>query len=568
MDRADLRKSFLELKTQQDVADLLGIKLYKLIHLAFKLPDTEKYQTFTIPKKSGGVRSIAAPSKSLLAVQQRINEVLQATYEPKPAVKGFVQGRSIVDNARAHSGRRWVFNLDLKNFFPTIHFGRVRGLFKAIPYSLPQEVVTLLAKLCCYNGYLPQGAPTSPVISNMLCSRLDSELRKLAKNSRAYYTRYADDITFSTSLPHFPSNIAFFDTHDDIQVGDELASIIDKNGFFINESKVRMHFRTSRQEITGLTANVFPNVQRRHVRQVRAMLYAWDKFGIDAATREHREKYSSKYRRPGSPDPSFESIVEGKIEFIKMVRGNKNPVYLKYRKWFLKLAPDRIREEDKNPKSYRKTTIATEGKTDIKHLKAALRRFRKLGLYTDVEFDFHENQGDTGSSDLLPFCIHQAKRPQPNPLICVFDRDESVILKKVTTDDQSYKDWGNDVFSLAIPVPPHRTHEPQISIEMLYRDEEIKTTDTSGRRLYLSSEFDINSSRHKEISDINIKKPLKKNQSKKVIDEAVFNGESMSIALPKNQFAEYILNQEEGFNNFKLDGFEMLFDIFETISTS
>ena len=160
MDRAYLEKQFLLLKTERDLTDLLEIELYKLIRILFEVPSNKKYRSFSIKKRSGGERVISAPSTALITIQHRLHEILCAVYVPRAPTHGFVQERSIVTNAQAHSGRRWVFNLDLANFFPSIHFGRVRGVFMAAPYNLPRRVANFIAHICCLQRRLPQGAPT------------------------------------------------------------------------------------------------------------------------------------------------------------------------------------------------------------------------------------------------------------------------------------------------------------------------------------------------------------------------------------------------------------------------
>src|SRR5207302_1692057 len=142
---------------------------------------------------------ISAPTSSIKIIQKRLNQVLQAVYKPKAPVHGFARDRGIVSNADRHINKKVILNIDLEDFFPTIHFGRVKGVLKAPPYSLPNEVAQTLGNICCYKRALPQGAPTSPVVSNMVCVSLDSGLRHLAEEHACTYTRYADDITFSTT---------------------------------------------------------------------------------------------------------------------------------------------------------------------------------------------------------------------------------------------------------------------------------------------------------------------------------------------------------------------------------
>ncbi|MFM7372884.1 MAG: reverse transcriptase domain-containing protein, partial [Sphaerospermopsis kisseleviana] len=109
----------------------------------------------------------------------------------------------MVTNAKNHCNKKFVLNLDIKDFFPTITQQRIRGVMMSPPYNLPSQIATTISHICCYEGKLPQGAPTSPIISNIVCAKLDSELRLLAKQNKCFYTRYADDITFSTIVKNF-----------------------------------------------------------------------------------------------------------------------------------------------------------------------------------------------------------------------------------------------------------------------------------------------------------------------------------------------------------------------------
>jgi RNA-directed DNA polymerase len=203
-----LVKLFYALKTPEDVASLLDVRYSDLIYWIYRTPVAARYKEFTIPKKSGSSRHIASPSTNIKILQQKLHQVLKAVYNPKPSAHGFVKDRSVRTNAEKHIRRRYVFNADLQNFFPSINFGRVRGMFMGKPYHLPERVARFLAHLCCYKGVIPQGAPTSPDISNMICAQMDSQLQQLAFANRCTYTRYVDDITFSTSRREFPSTIA------------------------------------------------------------------------------------------------------------------------------------------------------------------------------------------------------------------------------------------------------------------------------------------------------------------------------------------------------------------------
>ncbi|WP_017295318.1 reverse transcriptase domain-containing protein [Geminocystis herdmanii] len=329
----ELSKKFYELKTPLDVAKLLNIPHKRLVYHLYLVDSQKRYKTFTIPKKSGGERQISTPITALKIIQQKLNQVLQAVYQVKPSVHGFVQDKNIVTNAKAHVKKRYVLNLDLENFFPSVNFGRVRGMFMAIPYHLPPDVATVLAQICCHNNQLPQGAPTSPMVTNMICAKMDSQLQRLAKDCKATYTRYADDITFSTTLKDFPPHLAYivdYGNNEKVMLGESLLNIIRENGFSVNEKKTRLQTKGNHQEVTGLTTNQFPNVDRRYVRQIRAMLHAWAKFGLESAQKEFEEKYHHSARFSGKEIPRFQDVLKGKIEFIGMVKGKDDSIYQKY----------------------------------------------------------------------------------------------------------------------------------------------------------------------------------------------------------------------------------------------
>ena len=337
----ELIKKFYSLRSGRDVARLLEIPYGDLVYYLYVISYESRYITFPIKKKLGGERIISTPATSLKLIQKKLNQVLQCVYQVKPSVHGFVKGKNIVTNAKAHVGKRYVLNFDLKDFFVSINFGRVRGMFMALPYALNPEVSTVLAQICCHNNQLPQGAPTSPIISNMLCAKLDSQFQKLAKKYRFTYTRYADDITFSTTRPNLPEEIAYIITTEKpeklekVILGKDIYSIIKENNFEVNELKVRMQNAKQHQEVTSITVNTFPNVDRNYIRQIRAMLHAWSKFGLELSESEYSREYEfkssefkSKYDTKGLA--KFKEVLRGKIEFLGMVKGKNDPIYEKY----------------------------------------------------------------------------------------------------------------------------------------------------------------------------------------------------------------------------------------------
>jgi RNA-directed DNA polymerase len=292
----ELRAAFYALETREDIAALLDIDDLQLRYHLYISDKSRRYTVFAIPKKSGGEREISAPISALKIIQRKLNQVLQSVYQPKPSAHGFVHERSIRTNAKVHARRRFVLNIDLKDFFPTINFGRVRGMFMGNPYFRNQEIATVLAQICCFNNQLPQGAPTSPVVSNMICARLDAKLQQLAKKHKCTYSRYVDDITFSTSQTQFPSSLAWLTDDGEIELGNELLEVISDNHFEINPEKVRLQTRNRRQEVTGLTVNKFPNVTRKYIDQIRGMLHAWANYGLESTQERYWQKYNCKHR--------------------------------------------------------------------------------------------------------------------------------------------------------------------------------------------------------------------------------------------------------------------------------
>lgn len=302
-----------------------------------------KYRAFLIKKRSGGDRLISEPRLAVKNLQLKALEFFEKQLESaKPCVHGFVKGRSILTNATAHCQRKasFVLNIDLENFFPSITFYRVRGALQKPPFGFSFEVATVLAHLCTHQGTLPQGAPTSPYLSNLICRSLDGELMALARRHRCIYTRYADDITFSFSTrtaEGLPNNICSFNGGIVI-IGEELRSIIEKHSFTINSKKTRMSSSSTRQEVTGLTINEFPNVSRRFVDEVRGALNAWKVHGyvaaqktweqriLDGADKPLRERAWSRQTRTATP-PSLQRYLWGKLLFIRMVRTQDDPLY-------------------------------------------------------------------------------------------------------------------------------------------------------------------------------------------------------------------------------------------------
>ncbi len=277
-------------KTLDDVARLLGFVPKGLSFVLYKIPEAKKYVSFEIPKRGGGKRLIKAPEPRLALLQRRLASLLYDCLDelkkgaPPPRrslAHGFERGRSIITNASLHKRRRYVLNLDLEDFFPSINFGRVRGFFlKDKHFALQPKVATVIAQIACHENELPQGSPCSPVVSNLIGHLLDSRLARFAKIHKCTYSRYADDITFSTSRKDFPPELALPVPKAEWQLGAELRGKIEHSGFKINDKKTWMQFRASRQVTTGLMVNEKVNIRQEYWRAARQMCQALFTSGI------------------------------------------------------------------------------------------------------------------------------------------------------------------------------------------------------------------------------------------------------------------------------------------------
>jgi RNA-directed DNA polymerase len=288
-----------------------------------------KYKVSQIPKKSGGTRTIKSPVRFLNMVQRLLSICLQACFTPMPTATGFVAGRSIVDNAKKHTNKKYVYNIDIKDFFPSISFHRIRAvLAKVPPFKLNDDIAHILANLCCDENALPQGAPTSPVLSNLICKRLDAKLWKLSQTENFIFSRYADDITISSNKNIFTEEFK-----------KKIATIIQEEGFELNDKKERLQrynvkqtdgtYLRERQEVTGIIVNEKTNVSRSYLRNLRAVLHNWKNHGYEVANAKHLHYYTREkgFQKYNGRIPAIEEVVGGKIEYLGMVRGKEDGTY-------------------------------------------------------------------------------------------------------------------------------------------------------------------------------------------------------------------------------------------------
>lgn len=308
-----------------DVAHALDLDPERFFYVVQHAQDGTYYKSFSIPKKRGGVRHISAPKRGLGLAQARLAAVLVKAYKPKPFVHGYVKGQSFLTNAKLHQRQRWVLNLDIKDFYPSITFPRVRGLFMSSAFGFNDRVATILARITTTSGGLPQGARTSPVIANMIACTLDRKLIELATRHRLTYSRYADDITLSSSRKDVPADVVkswnppFGERQLDL--GGVLSAAFQTAGFQINDAKTRLSFQYERQEVTGVVVNQKANVWRKDISRMRMILHSARKYGAAQAATVWVGKDANADR--------FWRFVAGWLSYFAQVRGRDDPVVAK-----------------------------------------------------------------------------------------------------------------------------------------------------------------------------------------------------------------------------------------------
>ena len=394
---------FKELSLEQ-----LYLQNKKSFEYALFLIRTKGYNKVLISKKNGKLRELNIPQVFVKNMQSKINTLLNILYTPPKPVHGFIQKqnndtRNIISNASKHIKKYIVINIDIENFFDTINFGRVRGLFISKPFELPEYIATRYAQLITYENKLPQGSPTSPIISNIICKKLDHNLIYIAKQYSLTYTRYADDITFSSYKKNIDTNLFL----------KEVDKIILNNGFHINPLKTRIQLSRHSQIVTGLKVNQKVNVNRKYIRQIRSMLYSWFKIGLTESSKLHFEKYNKQSKKySSSKEESFKNILLGKINFLGQVKGNNDVNYIKFRHSYYLLSDnfilthkqDEFEEFDINNvhkkevltvfnQIFNSILIFTEGETDITYIKNALIYFQKKEEFKDLNIRFVNLRG-------------------------------------------------------------------------------------------------------------------------------------------------------------------------------
>lgn len=513
-------------KSLSDLAEILHYKPAMLAYILYFKDKTKKYKVFEIPKKYGGTRTISAPDDDLKLLQKRLAKLLadcfaeinNANNWPNNFSHGFMPGKTIVTNAKDHRNQRYVFNIDLKNFFGTINFGRVRGYFISDKsFALVPKVATIIAQIACHENVLPQGSPSSPIISNLIGHILDVHLVKLAADYGCLYTRYVDDLTFSTNKRIFAKQIAKVVTGTDHEwePGDLLLKIIDKCGFEINESKTRMQYQDSRQEVTGLVVNKRLSVSKEYRYTVRAMLHSLFKTGSFDFIYKSKDATG---RLIVNKSPGRLSQLHGMFAYIQWV-DQKNELIAEQGEEAKKKSEQTGRQKlfkrflfFKEFYSPEKPVILCEGKTDNVYLVHAIRSLVgkhpqlaqkepngtiKLGirLYKYTDNSTGKILGITGGTGSLAWFMRQyaseiSKYTAPRPafpVIVLIDNDDGAkpvvdaAAELSNTKAPVCVPYFHVVSNLFVVATPLKPPQQQSSIEDFFPDT-LKATLVDGKK--------------------------------------------------------------------------------------
>lgn len=486
-----------------DLGHILGYTAKGLAYILHGVPDTAKYSEFTIKKRSGGSRVISAPIPELKRLQQHLASLLNDCMVESDANRGVVNTlshgfrpkHSIMTNAAMHRKHRYVFNLDLKDFFDTINFGRVWKFFeKNREFGLNTAMARTIAQIACHKGTLPQGSPSSPVISNLIAHILDIAMVQLAAKAKCHYSRYADDLTFSTNESEFPGLIATrIGTTTEWAIAPKVVREIVRCGFQVNPLKTRMQYKTRRQDVTGIVVNTKVNIRSEYSRDVRAKvssLITKDTFSINKTFRNDTGAWTTETK------DGTDAQLRGMLSFIDSVR-------LFERRRNEQIPPEthipriELKEMDGNLRVYRafllftqfyrpvRPLIICEGKTDNVYVRCALHSLaaahpmlaKTTGKISECLIDFfsYSKTSDRvlhlagGTGDLGNFIANYAnefsrfkKIYSRNPVIILIDNDSGSskifsVIKKVTEStvnvDGSLKFYPIKDNLYVVPIP-------------------------------------------------------------------------------------------------------------------
>lgn len=542
-------------ETARDLAILLDIPYKRFSIILYQGHISTKYTSFEIKKKDQSSRKINAPYEYLKILQMRLGNLLEQCLNEiendrlAKDLSKFQEDRSnkypkfhlvshgfrkkiyldfpyqvhtitpgIFTNANSHKNKNLVLNIDIKDFFTSIKFNRLVGFFIQNKYfELSDEVAFTIARIATFRenddimGYLPQGSPCSPVISNLFTSMLDSRLVKLCKKNKCVYTRYADDITISTNLKEFPENILTqVDSH--IVLNDRLKRQFEAFGFNINHKKTRISNKKQRQVVTGLVVNKKVNINRHYYKATRAMVDSFCKTNTFS-----KSKYHVFHESQVESSQSLNGILNyiyniKKVEPYKILEQHDD--YLKHHNDLLdkknkesRLLYHHINTLNGLDKMYAsfifhkkyvyndKPSVICEGITDVLHFKKAAVKLGVTGVKFssfNPEYQFEQLLHlDGGTENLKKFLSNlkilyksEVQLHLLKPTIIIVDRDgagQGVIAEAKKLFKNSWKDHSSSTvptmkfstlfkkfYIFELPVVPYDSNKTVI--EFLYNN--------------------------------------------------------------------------------------------------
>ena len=479
-------KNLKETKSLSDLAVLLGYKPKAVSYILYIISENDKYVEFEIPKTNGEKRLIKAPTEILKKLQRRLADLLNECFNhiskesgKKSLSHGFIENHSIVTNAEVHKNKRYVFNVDIQDFFPSINFGRVRGYFiKNRHFSLDPKVATVIAQIACHNNELPQGSPCSPIISNLIGHLLDIRMVNLARRSKCNYSRYADDLTFSTNKKDFPDSIAIMKDENNWVAGSRLIKEIKEVGFNLNTKKTSMQFKTSRQMATGLIVNEKVNTRREYYKIARSMCHELFKSGEFYLNNNHAPSDDTNNNK----DKGTINQLEGILSFIYQIKRPHDTAKLGNRRLHPTAITKLYREFlfYKHFTSMQMPVIICEGNSDIIYLKCALKqladnykefvelnddrtkyKIKFLNMSKNLRDVFAISTGTSGLNHLMEiykkYMCRFSVGGKSFPVVVIIDNDDGAVEIKKKLDIKSndrIKDFYHYVENLYVLIIP------------------------------------------------------------------------------------------------------------------
>lgn len=546
-------EAFRLLASRKQLAAWFHVTDKKLCYLLYKKKVENCYREFSVPKRNGGKRMLSAPNEFLKHFQRKILEALDGLFTPSNAAFGFVKGKSIVDHARTHRNKRWILCFDLKDFFPSINFGRIRGLFMSEPFCFSDEVATCLAQLCCLNGSLPQGAPTSPALSNLICLSLDRRMKELSRKYKFSYSRYADDLCISSNLAE-PSKELCDYLSGKCVAGPILTNAVEESGFSINEKKTKLRFKNQRQMVTGLIANEKVGMPREWRRQLRVLLHLREKYGSEEAMKIAKTWARSSVRRKKTE--SIDPLISGKAGFAYHLEKISEPTFT----MSLFRGYPAARQILVNPYDSFPVSLYTEGKTDGLHLLAAHRFFKQVKKFKKMNISLGERSAK-GSSDLLAHMYRLTKQTPHKFTVGIFDCDEPKFMASEGLEPGGFKRLDGAIYIMCLGRPAHIPEGQRFCIEDLYDWEEASQFDKDERRLFKTSEFNDFGEDDSGRFEVGSIIP----DSLYVTSSVKRKGDGHSALLSKSAFAIQVNRQDYPFRNIRFYGFSSTFSTLAAI---